>query len=272
MVAVSAIVSQTAGFRHWLRGQIEARLNEALLARVTIGHLEGKLLGTFGVRDLRITSDAGRVVAIRHARVHYDLLTLLLARRLVVTAAAIDGMAVRLIEDERGWNVARLARPTDSTERSAFEVTLDGVEIRDAALTVVRPGEAWKFRDLALSGAIAFGGDETRIDLTSASTALPARALRIETLAGRLVVDASGVAVDDFALRTEASEVRARVRVPRDRTQTHTARFEIARLSASELRRLAREWPLVVDLSGTLEAIRPGHRARPRREHDQCRR
>src|ERR1700752_4572521 len=86
VVAVSAIISQTEWFRHWLRGQVEARLNEALLARVTIGHLDGRLVNPFGLRDLRITSDTGRVVAVRRALVRYDLLTLLLARRLVATA------------------------------------------------------------------------------------------------------------------------------------------------------------------------------------------
>ena len=76
VVAVSAIISQTEWFRHWLRGQVEARLNEALLARVTIGHLDGRLVNPFGLRDLRITSDTGRVVAVRRALVRYDLLTL----------------------------------------------------------------------------------------------------------------------------------------------------------------------------------------------------
>lgn len=258
LAVLAAVVSQTAWFRSRLRAQVEARLNAVLLGKVTLGGLEGNLFGTIGLRDLRIALDGARVLAVRRAVVHYDPAALLLGRRLVVTAAAVDGLAVRLVEDERGWNVARLVRQAPAApQESTVEAALADVEIRDAALTIVRPGAAWKFRQLALTGTAEFGRAGSVIGLTGATGTLPGRRLRIETLAGRLVADVSGVTVDDLVLRTDASEVRARLSVPHDDAQERAASVEITRLSAAEMRRLVRAWAPVADLSGRLAARGP---------------
>ena len=149
LLALAAVVSQTATFRDWLRRQVVTRVNAGLNGEVTIGRLEGNLVQGLVVTDVRLRSEGRRVLAVRRVAAGYDLVRLLTGGGLVLRDVELSGLALDLVEDERGWNVARLSPPTPEPQQpSTLEVVLDRARLADASVKVVRRADVWRVRDL----------------------------------------------------------------------------------------------------------------------------
>ncbi len=119
LIGVAAVVSQTAAFRDWLRRTIVARLNAGLNGEIAVGRIDGNLFQRIVLTDLRVRSEGRRVLAARRVEARYDLLGLVAGHGLVLRAATIDGLALTLVADDRGWNVARLYPPRPSRNSRA---------------------------------------------------------------------------------------------------------------------------------------------------------
>jgi len=258
LVGVAAALSQTAWFHEWLRAQAVARLNATLTGQIAIGRLEGNLFGRLVLDDLRVTLAGERVLAARRVEARYDLLALATGGPLVLRDVEVTGLALRLVEDARGWNVARLAPPRPAPREPGRALRLERIVVRDGGLKIVRPTQAWSARDLALAGSVEVG-DETRVTLDALSFVLPARKVAVERAAGRVTVAADGgIVADDIELATHASSLRARARVPADRRGAYDLDVEVPRLASDEVRRLLRVDAPASDLALALRARGPG--------------
>lgn len=257
LLALAAVVSQTATFRDWLRRQVVTRVNAGLNGEVTIGRLEGNLVQGLVVTDVRLRSEGRRVLAVRRVSAGYDLVRLLTGGGLVLRDVELSGLALDLVEDERGWNVARLSPPTPEPQQpSTLEVVLDRARLADASVKVVRRADVWRVRDLRVDGSARFGPSGQALTLAALSATLPGRDVRVAELTGKIVVAADGaLRADGVHLRTDASELHADARVPGKSGGAYDVSLDVPHLAAAEVRRLVR---------GTLPATDLGLRAHVR--------
>lgn len=258
VVVVAVVVSQTAAFREWLRRQIVARLGNGLNGEISLGVLDGNLLQGVELTDLRVRSEGRRVLAARRVAARYDLLGLVTGGGLTLRDVEIQGLALTLVEDERGWNVARLYGPApEPHEPSTLEVTLDRARIAGAAIKLVRPADVWRARNLDVAGSARFGPNGQALTLDAASCVLPGRGVRVTELTGKVAVAADGgTTVDALHVRTDASELRVDARVPAG-DGSYDVTVEVPHLAAEEVRRLLRRPAPATDLSATLHLRGP---------------
>jgi len=245
-------VSQTATFREWVRREVVTRANQALAGRLTVGGLDGNLFGRLVARDVRLVLEDRRVLAIRRATATYDLFALL-GGGLRIETLEIDGAALLLLADERGWNLDRLsATPAEETS-SSLEVSVERFALAGAALRVVTPGRAWRFRGVTLDGSARFGPRETRIAIDRLSSTEHGTGLRLEADGRAVLVPGRGWSVEGIRLRTAGSQIDLAGRFEDD-VDLH---LEVPRLAATELRALLEPAAPRNDIAGRIDATGP---------------
>ncbi|MBI3767333.1 MAG: translocation/assembly module TamB [Deltaproteobacteria bacterium] len=259
LAVVAAVVSRTAAFHDWLRRQVVMRLNAELNGELTLGGLDGNLARGVVLTDLRLRSEGRRVLAVRHLAARYDLLKLVTGGGLALRDVEVSGLALALVEDERGWNVARLFPPRpEPSEQSGLDVVFDAVRVRDASIKVVRATDVWRLRDLHFTGSARAGGDGQVLTLDTLSATFPGRDVRVAELSGRVGVGVDGaLRADGIHLRTDASELRADARLPGRGDGTYDVRVEVPHLAAAEVRRFLRVGVPATDLMATMHVSGP---------------
>jgi autotransporter translocation and assembly factor TamB len=252
-LAVTVVVlARSPAFHDWLRRRVVAELNAALNGIGAIGALDGDLLDHVVLRNVRLVAEGQRVLAVRRLSGRYDLGRLLLGTGLTLHDVQLDGVALTLVEDAAGWNVARLARAESApSQPSTLVIALADARVTGAAVKVVRPGGVWRLRDVALTGSGRFGTGEQSITVTSLSGVLPGRGVRVAALSGTAAVGDDEVRVDGLHLRTDDSELRVDARIPLRPDGSYDVTLDLPRLAASEVRRLARTDMPIADLVAT---------------------
>jgi len=260
VVAVIALgaVSQTAAFRDWLRREVVQRTNAGIVGRLAIGRLDGSLFGRLIATDVRLTFEGQRVLAVRRLAAAYDVWTLIRGGPLRITALDLDGVALQLIADERGWNVERLAPPTPSEPERSLTVDVEQVRIADGAVRVIQPDRAWRVRDLALAGGARFAAHGFGLTIDRGAFLEQRSHIRVAQLEGRLAIDeATGVVADGFRLRTTGSDLTLTARVGPPSARSIEANVQITRVLGAELRALFGERAPLADWHGELRASGP---------------
>ncbi len=255
LAAGLAGLSQTAAFRDWLRRQVLVHANAALTGRLAIGALEGNLFGRLVVTDVRLVQDGTRVLAIRRLAATYDLLALLRGGGLRLSSVSVDGIAVQLVADARGWNVERLGRsPALPGWGAGLEADLHDVRITGGALRVIRPDRVWRIRGLTLAGAARLGSGASQVAIAGLSFVEVGSGVRVREATARALIDPdTGWNVEDGRIRTAESEMAFDLRVG----SAVAAHVRVARLAAAELRALLRVDEPRSDWRGELRAEGP---------------
>jgi translocation and assembly module TamB len=241
LVAVAAVVSQTAWFRGWLRDQAVERLSSQWQGDLAIGALEGNLFTGLSLRDVRLVLDGRTVASIDELRASYNLWAMI-TDELSLDELRLRGLELRLVERNGTWNVADALAATEpepaSREPASTRFGIDRLVVSDATVRVRRPGDRRTIRDAELVGSIAVAPDETTLTLESASLRLPRSHVRVRELAGTVAYAAAGaIDVTNLRLRTDRSHVTGDVAFdPDERVDVAVE----AALDAGELRRLAR--------------------------------
>ncbi len=158
VAALVGFLSLRSAWGHdWARRRLEAALTGAIDGRVTIGALDGPLLGTPTLRDLAITDASGRVlVRVATARVDYALWPLLTSGGVHLRSVEITGADVRLERDGGGsWNLARLVARRDGgaaeagTRPAAARLVIDRVDLLGGRVVVDAGGTRSTWHDVA---------------------------------------------------------------------------------------------------------------------------
>src|SRR5437016_4121956 len=105
LIVAALAFSQTPTFRSWLREQVVTQANAALNGRVAIGSLEGNLLGSLMLTDLQLTMEGAELMTVKRMTATYNPLELI-RNRLVLHKVSFDGIRLRLIQNDQGWNAA----------------------------------------------------------------------------------------------------------------------------------------------------------------------
>lgn len=263
LIVAAIAISQTAAFHSWLREQVVLRANAALNGRIAIGGLEGSLFGSLIVTDLQLAMDDAEVLAVQRLAASYDLLALIMRRRLVLDRVSIDGLRLHLAENEQGWNVARLvtadatAEPEEAGSGSSLAVRLDDLTVSDGSLDVVRADARYTVRALMLRGGATIDEESRSLRLESLSFTMPEHDVQVEQIGGQVVLGPDGrLSAEDVVLKTGASSLQARAQIGAERKE-YDVRVDIERLSAAEVHRLAGGTLPATDLSGSLHARGP---------------
>lgn len=259
LIGVAAVVSQTAAFRDWLRRTIVARLNAGLNGEIAVGRIDGNLFQRIVLTDLRVRSEGRRVLAARRVEARYDLLGLVAGHGLVLRAATIDGLALTLVADDRGWNVARLYPPAPEPKQpSTLVVTLDDARVHRGAVKIVRPADVWRVRSLDVAGSARFAPTEQTLTVAKSAADLPGRDVRVVDLAGRVAIaDDGATSVRALRLRTEGSELAVDARIPGRSGGAYDVTVDVPHLAAAEVRRLVRVTAPATDLAANVRLQGP---------------
>ncbi len=253
-----AAVSRTAWFREWLRAEVATRASAAIPGRVAIGAIDGNLLSRVVLRDVRLSFEGKRVLAIPSAEATFDLWSIVRGD-LGLESLTVTELDLRLVERDGAWNLARaLAEETVEADPPPAEPTrfaIDRFVVADARVRVRRPDERWLVRRLRLTGALATGPDGTTLTLADAAFALARRRITVHELAATVATTpAGGVAVRELHLRTDGSRITGRAVLPAEGAVDVALDAAVA---AAELRRLLDLAEPVADLRATIEAEGP---------------
>lgn len=250
--------SRTAWFREWLRVEAAARVSAAIPGRITIGAIDGDLLSRVVLRDVRLSFEGKRVLAIPRAEATFDLWSIVRGD-LGLETLTVTELDLRLVERDGAWNLVRaLAEETveeDSATTEPTRFTIDHFVVADARVRVRRADARWLVRRLRLRGDLATGPDGTTLTLADASLSLARRRITIHELTAALeTTPAGGVSIRDLHLRTDDSRLAGRAVVPAD----GAVDVELdAALAAAELRRLFDVTEPIADLRATVRAKGP---------------
>jgi hypothetical protein len=135
--AAAVIVSQTAWFKHWLRGYIVAQANQYLNGTLSIERLGGNLFFGFELENIALSLDGSQVVAVKNLGVDYNLFQMV-ARGLSIDSVRLDKPVIYLRREGDTWSLSRLVKKQEQEEEraAATPVSIDAIRISDGSIVV----------------------------------------------------------------------------------------------------------------------------------------
>lgn len=205
LIVAAVGVLHTEWGREQVRAQIEQALDERIAGDVSIGRLEGSVLGNLIARDVTVRNRAGQpVITLDTLRVDFELLPLL-SQHFEARQVTLLGLEVV----DRGALGALWQPPGD--EPTAWTVDLERIQLREGSYVRRRPGAApAHVRGIALDAALAAADAGLTVDLARATGTWVGGDVRgndlrarieghLEVIDGRLI--ATGVSVSAGASR-----------------------------------------------------------------------
>jgi hypothetical protein len=229
----------TSWGRQWLLTRIELAIASHGTGKVTIGELDGSLLGTPTLRRIAIIDEHGRTaLRAKSVKVDYALWPLLSRGTLHLRDVTIEAPDVQLSEAPDGtWNLARIfagnGKPNAAARRSGDGgIRIDAIHAVGGHLSIEARGWRYTFAGLALAGRLA--GTQLVVDSLTGRWEEAERDLRISG-----TLDAG-----DATLRlTNASLACGSSRVVTDTLDVHAGGALDVELHASDLQALAPALP-----------------------------
>lgn len=262
LVLAAAIAAlHTAPGQRFAVAQLATLLAGATGARVSLGAIDGNLVRTVVVGDLRMAFRRGTALSVRRARVRWRPWVLLFGR-VRVLELAVDGLQLRATRDGDGWGI-----PTDAgaegpdAEAGGPVVEIDAIRVRDARVAVA-------LRDRPEPRRIALANLELDGRFRLAPGALVAELHRLAAVprgvgvtpleaAGRVRLAGDLVEVEGLRLATRRTQIRGEARVtPGRQAVVHLAALP---LDAGEVRALLPELALARDVRVQAGVAGPWH-------------
>jgi autotransporter translocation and assembly factor TamB len=191
LAAAGLAVIETAWFKNRLRQYAVNRANQVLAGRLSIGSMEGPLFTSVTLHDVALDLPDGRVMSADRITVAYDPLRLA-GGALVFDRLEIVAPVVTVVQDDQGWNLARivLSKPGGAVPIRALDFRQ--IEITGGEVTVTMPGlPTRQIHDL--SASLRVSGGAAGIDLAIAR--LSAR----DDPSGLTIDELAGTFADSFA-------------------------------------------------------------------------
>src|SRR4029453_15127220 len=104
--AAAIIVSQTAGFKNWLRGCTGAQANTHPNRPLSIERLGGNLFFGLEMENIGVSMDGSQVVAVKDLGLDYNVFQML-TRGLSVDSIRLDKPVVYLRREGDTWSLSR---------------------------------------------------------------------------------------------------------------------------------------------------------------------
>jgi uncharacterized protein involved in outer membrane biogenesis len=155
LFVIVGIVLQTPWGLERVRRLIESQANAAIDGTVSIGRLRGSVFGDLTIENFSIARGGEPLVTAESARVEYSPIGLVMGD-LAIDNVVLRRPTIRAIQDEQGWNLARLAKPRQSQAGESGRFDLHRVELIDGAVLLQFAGaEAHRHEDLDLEASLA---------------------------------------------------------------------------------------------------------------------
>lgn len=260
LLALALAATQTSTFRSYLRTRAVEAANTALAGRVSVGSIDGSLLGSLILNDVVLTLDGTEILAAREVSADYSLLPLLTSGTLVIEAARATGVRAHLVQDAQGWNISRIVPPGEEDEPEStgtpIDIRVEELILDDARLDVVLPDRSYAIRDVVLRGSLEIDDAGQRAEVEHLTLALPERDLRLAELRASIAShDDGSLALEDVTLKTAESSISGGALIG-SAQRDYDVQLALE-LAAAELHRLIGQEVLATDLSAKLVATGP---------------
>ncbi len=197
--------------RDWVRGQIQSALEASLDGKVTIGALEGSLLGTPTLRRIEIQDARGNVVVrVAAAEVDYELWPVLSGETLHLRSLRLSRPEVTLAHAADGtWNLARVFAgkprpPSLGPAPTRSGVVIDVLTARDGIFVFEDGGQRATVEGIAFEAALE---GALTIKLSKNLTGHWKEGGREVLVTGSLHTDASGLSLADTRVAVGGSSM-----------------------------------------------------------------
>ncbi|HUH02999.1 MAG TPA: hypothetical protein VML75_13470, partial [Kofleriaceae bacterium] len=255
-IVVAVGVLHTDWGREQVRLEIEQALDERLAGELSIGRVEGSVLGDLVLRDISVRNRAGQVVAtLDSLRVDFKLLPLL-SQRFEARLVSLQKLEVV----DRGELAALWQSPSD--EPTAWSVQVDRLEVHEGSYLRLRPdAPPLRVRGIDLDTYVAGSAERVFVGLRRAVATWvdgDARGRDVGVRAsGRLSVADDHAIARDVELSLGGSRIRLHSAVARTDGTELAAVFE-AVILARGIDRFAPslQWRAPIDVIGTVARSR----------------
>ncbi len=217
LIILAGLFSQTSYFKRWVADRIEAAAASSLNGRLEIGELDGTLMTTVTLKQVRLVQEADTLATVQSIGLEYNLLAILFGD-IHIELVTVDSPHVYLSRNSPGvWNVARLVRAdttadsttAESTDGFGYTVMLDAFQLRGGSITVLNSPDAIPASvrdiDIVLSGV--YDNERQWLELAELNFVSEEPPLDLERLAFRIERTEDSVSVRDMELRTARNKL-----------------------------------------------------------------
>lgn len=202
------VFTETGWFRSMARDLLVSTVDSTLYARLDIGDISGNLFSGWEIRDVRLTTDAGPLVAVRSIVVRYNLFSIPW-KKIDVMEVTLNQPVITLTRaDGRGWNFEHLSRDTTESEGGTFDwrVIVRTLRIVDGRLVM---------RDSTDSGPFA----PNRLSLSNLDLDHLSLAVQADIAPARKVLSINQCSFDNRSGEVSLSNLAGDIRIDRARTE-----------------------------------------------------
>jgi hypothetical protein len=220
--------TQTQLFRDSLRSFALSELDSLLVAKVSLGEIQGNLISGFAIDGMSMTLDGDTLVSSSQLNLRYSLFEIP-GKTISVQTLTLERPVIRLLRSRKGeWNFGRIARPAPedtATSRFDWAVILHSFELRNGTVfivdstTLAEPEDPGRLRgsidydqirldSVTLALFFSMKKDVYRADIARLGFDVQGTPLHLHHLSGKLLASPQGARVTDLRIRTDSSDVR----------------------------------------------------------------
>jgi translocation and assembly module TamB len=257
-VAGLAIYSHTDGFRDFVRQQLLAALNDSIRGKISIARLDGSVLGSLTLVDVRLVDKDSEIVRIPRLKINYSLLPLLWGQIQISRLGATQPL-LRLSEGPKGvWNIVEALSPLEpQPETSSLIVSIRSVELAKADVDISFAGSSYRLTGVDLQGTAGIRPAGVKVELQQISARVLTEGLPEARVKGVIAYQDRGgresLTFTDFAVESASSGLRLTGKIDDLKTLETAAKVSIDKLSHEDIARFVPHWPVKANISGMVD-------------------
>jgi autotransporter translocation and assembly factor TamB len=260
------IYAQSDGFLRLAQKEALAAINKSINGVITWDRVEGTVLGSLRIYDLRLRYRGRDVFKAARADVEYSLLPLLWGRVQITRLSAAQPWLELRKDAEGDWTIVEaLASGEPSTEPARWLFAVDGIAIEEGELLFEPESskpEIYRVRRLNLGGAVRIAQNlDARVDrlgawveAEGAPQVYAQGALQYEQ-----TTDTESLTLHKFWLQTAQSRVMLAGTVKDFDSFDSDLEITIGQLAAADLMRFVPGWPADIAVQGNASARGTGN-------------
>ncbi len=261
VVAGVWITIHTAAFRNFVRVHAEQYFAENFQGRLTIGNVQGSVLGSLQLSKVALSQRGSDVAKVGKLHIRFRLLPLLYST-LSIRSLDITGLQLNAIENKsQQWNLLealseRHPSPPSSSS-SSFRVLLRGVRVRESDLRVAfADGKVYRLSTAALDGRIrvlpkGIVADVSQLKGQLAASGFPKCAIDA-SLAYRDTSPPGYLVVRRLRLDTPGSKIELAGRISNLETLASNITLKAPELAGQDVAAFVPRWSKSAGLIGTI--------------------
>jgi hypothetical protein len=222
IISIALIISQTEGFRNYIRGYVITELENSIGGEVYVGKFYGNIFTGLGVDRFYINVDGKPFVKVLGLEVKYNPIGLIKGTYTFQTAT-IYKPEIYIIRGKDGrWNFQNVFKPKDRTAGSKFAISFGKLVIDDGKFIFVDSLNQEKnaiaesldcidyhnFKVTDINAVISGSYEKDRINLKSLNLSFIIPEKFSGKIKGGLYADKEEVKIENFEILSEGSAVK----------------------------------------------------------------